>query len=64
MDKVLSIPGFDCVEMKRKGAARIYEALKDLSPEEVDAYWQERNAEFEKRMAERRSEASDVKLSS
>lgn len=30
---------FDCVEMKRRAQARIYEEIKDLSPEEEVAYF-------------------------
>ena len=33
---------FDCVEMKRAGALRIYEETKDMSIEEEREYW--RNA--------------------
>lgn len=64
MEPVKPIPGFDCVEMKRKGAERIYEALKNLSPEQKEAYWRERNEEFEKRMAEGRAETPEVNLAS
>lgn len=31
---------FDCVEMKRRAQERIYERIKDLSPEEEIAYFQ------------------------
>lgn len=37
---------FDCVEMKRKGARKIFEALRGKSREEQIAYWRERNAEM------------------
>ena len=30
---------FDCLEMKRRGSLRIYEEIKDLSPEEKFLYW-------------------------
>lgn len=30
---------FDCVEFKRKAQARIYERIKDLSPEEEVEYF-------------------------
>ena len=40
---------FDCVEMKRKGAARIYEAIKEMRPEEEKAYWQRVDEDFLKR---------------
>ncbi len=31
--------GFDCVEFKRQAQARIYERIKDLSPEEEIEYF-------------------------
>ena len=34
---------FDCVEMKRQGAKRLYENTKDMTPEEELAYWQEQS---------------------
>ena len=37
---------FDCVEMKRRGAARVYENLKDLSSERQVEYWLMRNEEM------------------
>lgn len=37
---------FDCVEMKRRGSQRIYEATKDMTPEQELAYWQERSRQF------------------
>jgi len=37
---------FDCVEMKRRGAEKVYEELKDKSIEEQVAYWQRKNEEF------------------
>ncbi len=30
---------FDCVEMKRQGAARVYEEIKDMTLEEELEYW-------------------------
>lgn len=39
---------FDCVEMKRQGAARIHEALKDFTLEQKIEYWRKRSAEFRK----------------
>ena len=38
--------GFYAMEMKRRGAERIYEDLKDKSIEEQIAYWQQKNEEF------------------
>jgi hypothetical protein len=37
---------FDCVEMKRRGAQRIYEATKDMTFEQEVAYWRERSRQF------------------
>ncbi len=37
---------FDCVEMKRHGSQRIYEATKDLTFEQEVAYWRERSRQF------------------
>jgi len=34
---------FDCVEMKRRGAAQIHEETKNLSFDEKVAYWQNLN---------------------
>ena len=40
---------FDCVEMKRKAARRIYEELKDKSVEEQIEYWRKGTEEMKKR---------------
>jgi len=45
---------FDCVEMKRKGSQKIYEALKGRTRDEQVAYWRERNEETRKWLEERR----------
>jgi hypothetical protein len=37
---------FDCVEMKRRGSQRIYEATKDMTHEQQIAYWRERSRQF------------------
>lgn len=37
---------FDCVEMKREGAKRVYEIIKNMTPEEELEYWRRRNEEF------------------
>jgi UTP:GlnB (protein PII) uridylyltransferase len=37
---------FDCVEMKRKAALRIYEETKDLSLEDREGYWRRKNEAF------------------
>jgi hypothetical protein len=36
---------FDCVEMKRKGARRVYEATKNMTIEEEVEYWRRRTEE-------------------
>ena len=33
---------FDCVEMKRRGAERIYNQIADMTLKEQLAFWQER----------------------
>lgn len=40
---------FDCVEMKRKGAARLCEKLKNMSPEEQIQFWRRRAEELRRR---------------
>jgi len=45
---------FDCVDMKRKAAARVYEAVKDMSPQEEAAYWRKINVAFARRQEKRR----------
>lgn len=37
---------FDCVEMKRKAARKICEAIKGMTFEEEVDYWRKRNAEM------------------
>ena len=37
---------FDCVEMKRRGAEKIYADTKDMTPREKLAYWQQRTREL------------------
>ena len=36
---------FDCVEMKRRAAQRIYEETKDLTPQQKIEYWRRRSEE-------------------
>ena len=48
---------FDCVEMKRKGAARIHEVIKGMTPEQEKAYWQRVDEDFLKRQEERQRNA-------
>ena len=37
---------FDCVEMKRKGSQKVYEALKGKTRDEQVEYWRGRNREM------------------
>ncbi len=37
---------FDCVEMKRRGAARIHERLKNMTLEQKIEYWRRRSRLF------------------
>jgi len=37
---------FDCVEMKRRGALRVHERLKDMTLEQQIEYWRGRSEEF------------------
>lgn len=46
---------FDCVEMKRRGAALVYEKLKNMSADEELAYWRRRTEELRQEQAEARA---------
>jgi len=35
---------FDCVAMKRRGAARVYEQTKNMTRRELLAFWKSRSA--------------------
>ena len=48
---------FDCVEMKRRGAERIYAEIKDMTHEEKLAYWQQRDKEFREEIDRLKKEA-------
>ena len=39
---------FDCVEMKRRGAARIHRETKGMTLEQQIEYWRQRNEELRK----------------
>jgi len=43
------IPGFDCVKMKHEIQAKIYEEIKDMSPEEQIAHFNRAGARFRRR---------------
>jgi len=44
-----AIPGFDCLKMKHDIQAKIYEEIKDLSSEELVAYFNRAGTEFRRR---------------
>ena len=37
---------FDALEMKRQGAERVYEIVKDMTPEQELAFWQQQAEEL------------------
>ena len=37
---------FDCVEMKREGSKRVYDAVKDMSLEQEVEFWHQRTLEL------------------
>ncbi len=37
---------FDCVEMKRKGAERVLEKIRGMTPEQELEYWRQRTEEL------------------
>ena len=47
---------FDCVDMKRRGAARVYEKTKDMTLDEEVAYWAQRTKELRRRLEAARRE--------
>ena len=49
---------FDCVEMKRKGAERIYQELKDKTIEEQVEYWRRGTEELKRWIEEERKKRS------
>jgi hypothetical protein len=51
---------FDCVEMKRKAALRIYEETKNMSLEQRQSYWQRKSDEFLKKQRERQRAAGNA----
>ncbi len=44
-----------CVRLQHEGGERVYEETKGLSPDELDAWWAERNAELRRLIEERRA---------
>ena len=51
---------FDCVEMKRRGAEKIYKLTTGMTLEEHLALWQERTMSLKKRQQELRSRIENV----
>jgi len=45
---------FDCVEMKRRGAERVYRTVKGMTPEEEQAFWQRGTRELRKEIEDRK----------
>ncbi|KAM3090928.1 hypothetical protein ACKFKG_27375 [Phormidesmis sp. 146-35] len=43
---------FDCVEMKRSGAEKIYEYTKDMTLSEELSYWQQQAEKLRQRQAD------------
>ena len=40
---------FDCVEMKRSGAARVQEAIAGMTPQQESQYWRDQTERLRKR---------------
>lgn len=51
---------FDCVEMKRRGAARIFERTRNMTLEEKTDYWRRRSQTFRSEQERLNSEAKTV----
>jgi GGDEF domain-containing protein len=51
---------FDCVRMQHEGGDRIYEATKDLTHEELLVWWEHRNQELLRAIAERRANTDEL----
>ena len=51
---------FDCVEMKRKGARKVYEATKNMSVDEEVEYWRQRTIEARRALQSRNKNATLV----
>ncbi len=43
---------FDCVEMKRRGARRVYDETKDLNLQQKIDYWRRRSEAFRREQEE------------
>ncbi len=51
----MKIKTFDCVEMKRRGAEKIYEKTQGMTAEEELNYWRQRTEELNQLQKQRRS---------
>ncbi len=51
---------FDCVEMKRKGSRKVYEALKAKTREQQMEYWRGRNEELQRWLDAKRKSSTPV----
>lgn len=51
---------FDCVEMKRRGAARIYERTRNMTLAQKIDYWHQRSRSFRSEQERLISEAKTV----
>jgi len=60
----MAAKAFDCVEMKREGARRIYEQIKGMTREQELAYWREGEAILEKKIAAARRKLAREKARS
>lgn len=40
----------DCVQMKRQGARRVYERIKNMTPQQELAYWRKQTARLDTRI--------------
>lgn len=55
---------FDCVEMKRKAAQKVYEALHGKTRDEQVAYWRGRNEEMRLWLERRKQNAAGKQVAS
>jgi hypothetical protein len=53
----MKIKKFDCVEMKRQGALRVHEQLKDMTIEQQIEYWRQRSEQFQRDQERLRAQA-------
>jgi len=49
---------FDCVEMKKKGSAYIYEQVKNMSLKEELEYWKQKDEELLKLIATKKKKVA------